>query len=733
MNRSLASGIARIPFTLGVTILCACADPGGAEPGAASAAGTGDELAAAYGRLPLAFQENLGQLDERVRFVARGLGVDVFLTDAGGVLALAGDRPAALRSRRAQGNRTALRLARGDGAVIVMKAVGAAATRPVGLEPLPGTASYFIGKDPSRWRTNVPTYAKVKVPDVYPGVDLVYYGKQRQLEYDFVVAPGADPESIRLAFDGVDRLRVNEDGDLVLTVAGRELVQRRPLAYEEGGGARRQLAAGDRREIEASYVIVAGGEVAFRVKGRDPARRLVIDPVLAYSTYLGGSFNEEISGIAVDRWGNAIVTGVTVSTDFPLADPLQPAHGGGTFDAFVAKLDAAGEALVYSTYLGGSAEDEATGVAVDRSGNAYLTGDTVSTDFPTARALQPAHGGVVDAFVAKLDPRGSALLYSTYLGGSDEDLGWGIAVDGQGGAYVTGHTHSSDFPTASPLQPAGQGGGDAFVAKLGGAGALVYSTYLGGAGFDRGNAIAVDPLGRAYVAGSTSSDDFPTVNALQPAKGSEFSDDAFVARLRRDGRVLLYSTYLGGSDFEEGTGVAVDPWGGAYVTGNTWSVDFPTVNPFQPASAGGGGDSFVARLGYLGNRLVYATYLGGSAEDRGLGIAVGTWGDAYVTGSTYSTDFPTANPLQPASGGEGDAYVARLDPRGAALAYSTYLGGSSFDEGSAIAVDARGNAYVAGFTFSSDFPTVDPLQPSGEFDAFLAKVAPRIGLAQLDP
>ncbi|OFX21373.1 MAG: hypothetical protein A2V77_07865 [Anaeromyxobacter sp. RBG_16_69_14] len=696
----------------------------------------GADLAAAYGKLPLAFQENLGQADPRVRFTARGLGMDVFLTETAGILALAGDRPEGLRSLRAGGTRAGSRPVRRESAVVRMRLVGgAAAARPVGLEALPGTANYFLGDDPSRWRTDVPTYAKVKFPDVYPGVDLVFHGKQRQLEYDFVVAPGADPGSIRVAFDGADQLRVNEDGDLVLTIAGRELVQRRPLAYEEDGGVRRPLTSGARREVGASYVIVGKGEVAFRVSKRDPARRLVIDPVLAYSTYLGGAFNDEVWGIAVDRWGNALVAGETLSTDFPEVNPVQSSHGGGTYDAFVAKLDAAGGALVYATYLGGSAEDGAAGIAVDHAGNAYVTGNTASVDFPIANPFQSAYGGAVDAFVAKLDPRGTALVYATYLGGSAGDGAVGIAVDRSGNAYVTGGTGSTDFPTANPFQPAGRGGGDAFAAKLDPRGtALTYSTYLGGSGGDVGSAIAVDRWGRAHVTGNTSSDDFPTVNALQPARGSKsWEADAFVALLGRDGRALHYSTYLGGSGFEEGTGIAVDPLCGAYVTGNTWSVDFPTANPLQPASGEGGGDAFVARLACWGDRLVYSTYLGGSAEDSGNGIAVDGWGDAHVTGFTYSTDFPTADPLQPATRGNGDAFVARIKPRGDAFAYSTYLGGSSFDAANAIAVDTRGNAYVAGVTLSTDFPTEGPLQASaaGAADAFVAKVSPAASASPL--
>jgi hypothetical protein len=715
------SGITALSLALWILAPPVRAEARGARTDSAGAPGS--ELSAAYGRLPLAFQENRGQVDPRVRFTAHGAGVDLFLTDAGGVLALAGD-PASSRRTAKRGARARPRPPPQHAAAIQMCAVGAAPATPVGIEALPGTANYFIGRDPARWLTGVPTFAKVKYPEIYPGVDLVFHGRQRQLEYDFVVAPGADPSAIRMAFDGAESLRLSQGGDLILTVAGRELVQRRPQAYEEEGDGAGAQATSGLRPLEVSYVLAGQGQIAFRVIGRDPARRLIIDPVLVYSTYLGGSSYDVIEGIAVDRWGNALVAGTTTSTDFPVVDPVRPSHGGGTYDAFVTKLNARGDALVYATYLGGSAEDGANGVAVDQFGNAYVSGGTASPDFPLSRPLQPAFGGETDAFVVKLDPRGSALVYSTYLGGSRGDWGGGIAVDFRGAAYVTGQTFSSDYPTSNPLQPALQGSGDAFTAMLVPSGrALAYSTFLGGSAPDGANAIAVDWWGRAYILGITSSDDFPTVNALQATRGSAWDDDAFVARFSPGGRSLDYSTYLGGSSIEEGTAIAADPLCGVYVAGNTWSLDFPTARPLQPANAGGGGDAFVARIGCRGDRLDYSTYLGGSKEDRASGIALDLGGRAYVTGLTYSTDFPKANPLQE-PGGDADAFVLRLDPSGAALEYSTPLGGSFFDRGDAIAVDSWGNAYVAGLTFSEDFPTVNPLQPEGAFNPFVAKLSP---------
>jgi hypothetical protein len=614
-----------------------------------------------------------------------------------------------------------------------MKLVGANPQPTVaGLEELPGKANYFLGNDPRRWRSNVPTYRRVKYQQVYPGIDLVYYGQQ-QLEYDLVVAPGADPKSIRLSFVGADKLEVDGEGNLVLQKAGGKLVQHAPNIYQEIHGSKRTipgryfLVANENPQLSTGHAPGPAQQVGFEVDSYDPNRTLVIDPVLVYSTYLGGSGSDFGSSIAVDSAGHAYVRGSTFSPDFPTENPLQLSLNG-IGDVFVAKLNAAGSALLYSTYLGGSDNEGGIGIAVDSVGNAYVTGETFSPDFPTQNPLQPANGGGGDVFVTKLNAAGSALLYSTYLGGSGaglEDRGFCIAVDPSGNAYVTGETNSLDFPTQNPLQSTLNGDVDAFVAKLNAAGsALVYSTYLGGSGGEAGHGIAADSGGNAYVTGTTDSLDFPIQNPLQSAlKG--ISDD-FVTKLNAAGSALLYSSYLGGSR-EEGVnaGIAVDASGNAYVTGSTRSIDFPTKNPLQPA-LNGGRNTFATKVNPTGSALVYSTYLGGSIADFGVSIAVDASGNAYVAGTTFSPDFPTQNPLQPAfGGGFFDAFVAKLDAAGSALVYSTYLGGSVDDSCSSIVVDPSGNAYVTGTTFSPDFPTQNPLQPglNGGADAFVAKIA----------
>ena len=450
---------------------------------------------------------------------------------------------------------------------------------------------------------------------------------------------------------------------------------------------------------------------------------LVIDPTLIYSTYLGGSGADWGYDIAVDGPGNAYITGGTWSNDFPTKDPLQSDHGGSC-DVFVAKLNASGSGLVYSTYLGGSSTDLGKSIAVDSLGNAYITGGTCSNDFSTKNPLQPDYGGGCDAFVAKLDPSGSALIYSTYLGGSDGDEGHNIAVDTLGNAYIIGRTFSADFPSQNPLQPDYGGGySDVFVAKLNASGSgLVYSTYLGGSGKDLGESIAVDSLRNAYITGLSESADFPTQGPLQPDYGGGYSD-VFVAKLNASGSGLVYSTYLGGSGEDWGSDIAVDSLGNAYITGWSKSADFPTQGPLQP-DYGGGCDAFVAKLNASGFGLVYSTFLGGTGGDSGRGIAVDSLGNVYITGGTYSADFPTKNPLQPDYGGGRDAFVAKLNASGSGLVYSTFLGDSGGDLGLGIAADGSGNASITGWSESTDFPTKNPLQPDygGGRDAFVAKI-----------
>lgn len=675
---------------------------------------------------PLIFEPNQGQTDELVKFLSRGRGYTLFLTGDDAVLAL--------RSRQSSLPASL---------VLRMKLVGADPKALVsGLDALPSTSNYFIGNDSTKWRTNVPNYAKVQYKNVYPGVNLIYYGNQRQLEYDFVVAPGADPKAIALAIVGGEAggqplsqpfVQIDRDGNLVVQTGSGEVRLQKPIVYQLS------LDGGFRTSVDGRYVLRTSGvqdpnsrsahreyKVCFEVAAYDHTKPLIIDPVLSYSSYLGGSNDDAGNGIAVDSSGNAYVAGSTLSANFPTVTPLQGTCGGcdiGATDAFVAKLDAAGSSLVYATYLGGSSSDQAFAIATDSSGSVYVTGLTYSSNFPTVNPVQPAIGGSSDVFVAKLDAAGSALTYSTYLGGSATEQGTGIAVDSAGNAYVTGWTLSTNFPTSSPIHATTGGGYDAFVTKLDATGAsLVYSTYLGGSGTDEAFAIAVDGTSNAYVTGLTYSNNFPLASPLQPAYGGV--EDAFVLMMNSSGSALVYSTYLGGTSADEGRGIALDSSGNAYVTGLTTSTDFPTANPMQ-ATYRGSQDAFVAKLDGAGAALAYSTYLGGTGTDQGSSIAVDSSGQAYVTGYTTSTNFPLANPIQPTYGGNRDAFVSKLSATGVALVFSTYLGGHDVDTGTGIAVDSAADPYVTGFTFSNDFPTASPLQAAtgGGYDAFVAKLA----------
>jgi len=719
-----------------------------------------------YGRLPLQFEENRGQTDAQVRFLSRGAGYALFLTRDEAVLQLRKADPGTAgtglglrnaNSANPQGEvrnpHSALRTP--HSATLRMRLAGANPNADArGVEELPGKANYLTGGDPRRWRANIPTYAKVHYRDVYPGVDLVYYGNQRQLEHDFVVAPGADPKQIRLALEGAERVELEAQGDAVLRVGDGEVRLRAPVAYQE--------VAGLRREVAASYVLHEttphsalrtphsdaphsalptphSEELSFQLGAYDPALPLVIDPVLVYSTYLGGGANDIANGIAVDSSGNAYVVGQTLSANFP-TNPANARLGApnpsNTLDVFVAKLNDAGSALVFSTYLGGSADDVGTSIAVCASNYVYVTGWTASTNFPTTvGAFQSTRQGAQDAFVAKLNPTGSALDYSTYLGGGNLDFGRGIAVDANGNVYVTGETNSINFPTLYASQTSNGGGWDAFVTKLSGAGSPVYSTYLGGTGNDYGAGVAVDSTGSAYVTGYTQSGDLPTTpDAYQNYLGGYYSAfDAFVTKLDVTG-APAYLTYLGGSGNDYGAGVAVDSDGYAYITGLTASWDFPTVNAFQsnPGNSSCGAndcfDAFVTKLDTAGSTVMYSTYLGGSAYDSGNSIAVDAYGNAHVAGTTISTDFPTASPRQSVNNGMQDAFVAKLDTFGATLLFSTYLGGTGIDSANAVAIDSLGAVYFAGETQSVNFPTEGSpvLQGTlaGGGDAFVAKLTP---------
>jgi len=709
----------------------------------------GLQLKEGYGKLPMIFEANKGQADERVKFISRGKGYTLFLTSTESVLSLVKPNEEPRKPSKKFEQQTAKTL-KNDCAVLRMKLVDANPTpRISGLDKLSAKGNYFTGKDPQKWQTNVPNYSKVIYGDIYPGVDLIFHGNQRNLEYDFIVAPGANPEAIRLCFEGIEQVSIDDTGDLLLETAGGKIRQQKPIVYQEVNGTKRHISGG--------YLLKEENHVGFQIASYDASKPVIIDPVLTYSTYVGGGSGQIGLGIAVDGDGNVYVTGATTSTNFPTENPFQGTYGGAGVnnegDAFIFKLNPTGDALIYSTYLGGSSDDEGLGIAVDASGQAHVVGSTLSDDFPiTANALQDSLADSHDAFITKLSAEGNSLVYSTYLGGSSSEglNGLAIAVDDSGKVYLTGDTSSENFPTTpGTFQPAPSrpisfpNTGEVFVAKLDlSESVLDFSTYLSGDKFEAGTSIAVDRDANVYVSGRTRSSDFPTMNPFQSNHGGDF-DDVFVTKLNSTGSALIYSTYIGGQGNEEANGMVVDNSGSAYLVGYTNSFDFPTENPFQTNFNGGGdrfsGDAFVTKLSSDGSSLIYSTYLGSAGGEQGFGIAIDASGSAYVTGRTDSVDFlpvphnfPTENPIQATLGGFIDAFVTKLSPSGSTLEFSTYLGGSDIllgnlvfgDVGIAITVDDQGDAYVTGGASSNDFPTVNPFQATkgGLTDVFVSKI-----------
>ncbi|MBX3080221.1 MAG: SBBP repeat-containing protein [Anaerolineae bacterium] len=675
-----------------------------------------------FGKLPLSFVPNVGQTDQTVRFQVNSLGGTLFFKPQEVVLSLPQPNDAAkfaehkmaLRPEEMVSDRS--KLPENQPPLMVkMQLIGAnGEAEIVGADPLAGIVNYFIGNDPSQWHTNIPTYAGITYRDVYPGTSLHYDGYQGHLKGTYTVAPNADPSMIRWRYEGNTDLSIDPlTGDLLITLPnGRVLREVAPTAWQE--------KLGKREAVHVSYALDEH-TAYFVVSDYADTLPLIIDPSFQYSTYFGGGGEDDGFDIAVDAMNSAYITGETQSANFPVLNALQGTYSGG-YDVVIMKLTPSGNELVYSTYLGGSQHDGGNGITVDNVGGAYITGYTQSTNFPIFNALQGTLNGQANAFVTKLSPSGASLVYSTYLGGENQDAGSAIAVDSAGSAYIAGLTRSSNFPTLNAFQALYKGGGDAFVAKLSTNGAtLVYSTYLGGDKPDYGNDLALDSSGNTYIVGATESANFPVFNALQGIYAGD--NDVFVTKLNASGTGLIYSTFLGGLSVDWGYAIAVDSAGSAYVTGDTSSPDFPVFNALQ-STKGGLADAFVAKLNANGNGLLHSTYLGGTNSDAGYGIAVDSVGNAYVTGYTSSSNFPIFNALQDTLGNQSDAFVTKLGSNNSGLSYSTYLGGDDIDYAYGVAVDGSGNAYVTGITASLNFPIYNPLQGSYNYnaDGFVTKI-----------
>jgi hypothetical protein len=698
----------------------------------------------AYGKLPLAFEANQGQTAADVRFLSRGDGYSLFLTEQEAVLALRQSAPGATRRL----DRTKLSKVRSNTrgveklAFLRMRLDGANPSATVaGVNRMPTRVNYFIGNDPKKWHTDIPTYSQVQYHDVYPGVDLLFYGNQQRLEYDFVVAPGADAKAIALDVQGASKLRIDPNGNLRLKVAGGEVELQKPVIYQEVNG--------ERREIAGNYAIANNHEVHFSISNYDGTRPLTIDPVLNYVTYLGGSGTDVARGIALDTAGDAYVAGQTTSsTDFPTKNPESsaPPDTAANGTAFVSELNPTGTALLYSTYLGGSGNgslgDGAMAIAVDTASpaNIYVTGFTGSPDFPVSASPlinQPGPAGTStfgSAFVTKLIPGniGAAqLAYSSYLGGDTQDEGNGIAVDASGNVYVTGLTLSTNFPhTANAYSTTLlNANGSAFLTEISiapatGVATLVYSTYFGGTNGlgnqflfgDNAMGVTVDTSSNAYIVGTTTSANFPTTAHVVSSCLTDTNGIAFVSVINTTTPALTFSTCLGGAATQtQGAGIALGPNSIVYVTGETSSPDFPvTANSIPPVGAVTNGVAFVSLLNTTSaTPNQYSTFLGGDGGDAGLGIATDATGNAYVTGGTGSPDFPITRGaiLETLKNLNATGFVAKINPGGngiADLLYSSYFGGSGNgsinDAGNGIAVSAANNAYITGQTSSSDLP-----------------------------
>ncbi len=681
---------------------------------------TQDRLLRSWGRVPLHFEAGNGKGLSGVEgvapdFVTRGAGYAVAISATESVVVV----PPAPRKmmtgvRGGSRNRSAPPLPTDSPSVVHMRLLGANQSAPgTKLEPLPGRVNYYHGNDPAKWRTDVRTYGRIRYEEVYPGIDLVYYGNQQQLEHDFIVAPGADPASIRMTYESTGGTALTESGDLLLHTDAGDLRQLRPVSYQEVNG--------ERQPVESRYCLQADGQVTVSVGSYDPRRPLVIDPVLTFSSYLGGSNYEYGGALLLAEDGSVLLSGMTYSPDFPAPNAFDPELFSVT-DAFIARLDPTGTSLTYATYFGGNGWEMIHDMVLGADGSLYVAGESSATNLPVTVSLQQQNRGYIDGFVAHFNAAGNVLLYSTYLGGEAEDIGRCIALDAAGNVYVGGSTQSSDFPTLNPFRVPLTFSTEGFIAKINPtATALVYSSYLGGFDTDLVTDLALETDGSVYLVGYTHSHDFPLVNPMFPRD----QRSAFLVHVNSAGSGLLHASTLGGALDDEAHAVALDGQGALFLTGYTGSDDFPLVRPLQ-AVHGGAADVFVAQVDLSGPTLAFSTLLGGNANDFAYALALDPAGAVYVAGETQSDLFPTVEALQAQRASPAtDAFLTKIDPATPGLVYSTYLGGSGEERGVALAVDAAGNAYVQGETSSLDFPTASPFQPShgrGFADTFVSKV-----------
>lgn len=658
--------------------------------------------------LILNFEKNIGQTDKDIDFIIRNNASTMFLssTKLNFIFDQENNSNNFAKKFNNQNNDAKLH------SQLTMELIDAnSKAKIIALEESSTKTNYLINN-----KNNIKNFTKVKYESIYPGVDIVYYGNQKQLEYDFIVAPNADPNLINLAFSEATKLTINEQGDLIIDVNGQIIYQKRPDIY--------QYINGNRKSIKGSYKLSANNQISFQIGDYDTSKTLVIDPVIGYSTFLGGTDNDFSNAITVDNEGNTYLVGNTASINFPVSN-FQQQNNKGKNDLFITKIAPDGNRVIYSTYIGGSDNDFGNAIAVDSMGNVYVAGYTFSSDFPVLNGFQPKNGNTIantggDAFILKLNAQGNALVYSTYLGGMGDDLASSIAIDSQNNAYITGFTNSANFPVANAVQSRSNGGFDAFVAKLNPMGSsLIYSTYIGGSDNDFGNAVAVDKDRNAYFVGVTDSRNFPAINPLQSTNSGD--SDGFITKISATGNIVNFSTYFGGSSFDNITSVAVDNTNNIYLTGVTNSRDFTVVNAIQ-SSKSTSLDAFVSKLNPTGSNLVYSTYLGGNGDDQANSLSLDADNNVYLTGVTTSTNFPLKDATQKVIGGEQDAFMTKLNALGTALDFSTYVGGIGSESGLSIIVDSKANVFMTGITNSMDFPMTKPLQNSCGCD-FMKKIS----------
>jgi hypothetical protein len=674
-----------------------------------------------YGKIPLYFIRNEGQVNGRVLYYAKTPGYTLWVTKEGLIF----DRIVELKK---QGEKKSSHPYRGSSQSIgekdkqlfrrdvsrleLLKAHINPEVIPVDLSQ--HRVSYLSGKKQPQWKTNIQTSRAVLYRELYKKIDLKIYGVEEEIEYDFIVKPGGNASDIRFEYKNTKGTRIDSEGNLVIKSLSGEFRHASPMCY--------QAIEGEKIEVRAAFKKIRENTYTFEVGKYDGRHELIIDPLVqGFSTFLGGNDNEISYGMAVDTQGAVYVSGVTFSTNFPTKKPIIKNYAGRR-DAFVTKINPAGNALVYSTYLCGSRDDLSYDLAVDSGGSVYVTGYTDSKDFPVKKALFKNNQGGNDVFITKISPEGKEIVFSTYIGGSYDDVGLGIRVDSKGAVYVGGSTYSNNFPTKNAVYTAYSGKQDAFLAKLNRKGKpLVYSTYLGGTERDYAWDIALDSHRSAYITGATFSTNFPTKKAFQKTNSGSF--DVFVAKIAPNGKTFIYTSYLGGNGYDGGHRIFADSSGAAYITGFTWSTNFPTHKALRKQDQGGI-DAFVAKIKPKGKALVFSSYLGGSSQDEGWGISVDSKGAVYVSGLTSSTDFPTKKPLYGTNAGSFDVFLTKIKAKGSPLIFSTFLGGSNQELTRRLVLDALGAMYICGSTKSGDFPVKNPYQrKKGAIeDSFITKL-----------